>query len=94
MLRNRVKGWLKIVLTSPFVFLVCQAERDGDNIWATINTTSNQDGHTVTPLIAPSGQQQQQLLCDMYSSLGDDVDNIDYIEAHGEEATSVYINIY
>uniref|UniRef100_A0A2C9MA35 Uncharacterized protein n=1 Tax=Biomphalaria glabrata TaxID=6526 RepID=A0A2C9MA35_BIOGL len=59
------------------------ALRDGDRIWATIETGSNQDGHTVTPISAPSGDQQIKLLDQVYKNSGVDVGKIDYIEAHG-----------
>ncbi|XP_025087737.1 uncharacterized protein LOC112560253 [Pomacea canaliculata] len=59
------------------------AVRDGDNIWATIYTGVNQDGHTVAPITAPSGLQQIRLLEHIYSNLDIDVSGIDYIEAHG-----------
>ncbi|KAL8578301.1 hypothetical protein ACOMHN_005692 [Nucella lapillus] len=59
------------------------AERDGDKIWATVYTGSNQDGHTVSPLTAPSGIQQQSLLNSVASKIHLDLDRIDYIEAHG-----------
>ncbi|KAK0063022.1 phthiocerol synthesis polyketide synthase type I PpsC, partial [Biomphalaria pfeifferi] len=58
------------------------ALRDGDRIWATIETGSNQDGHTVTPISAPSGDQQIKLLDQVYKNSGVDVGKIDYIEAH------------
>ncbi|KAH9491619.1 hypothetical protein Btru_031049 [Bulinus truncatus] len=59
------------------------ALRDGDRVWATIETGSNQDGHTVTPISAPSGDQQIKLLTQVYSNSGIDLNRIDYIEAHG-----------
>ncbi|XP_076458184.1 phenolphthiocerol/phthiocerol polyketide synthase subunit C-like [Babylonia areolata] len=59
------------------------AERDGDNIWATLYTGTNQDGHTVSPLTAPSGIQQQSLLHSVSSQIGLDLERVDYIEAHG-----------
>ncbi|XP_041378948.1 phenolphthiocerol/phthiocerol polyketide synthase subunit C-like [Gigantopelta aegis] len=59
------------------------AIRDGDNIWATIVTGTNQDGRTVSPMTAPSGEQQEQLLKTVYQKAGIDASDIDYIEAHG-----------
>ena len=64
--------------------IISQAIRDGDHVWATIDTGSNQDGRSVTPISAPSGEQQTRLLKTMYSKYKDDVEKIDYIEAHGE----------
>lgn len=61
-----------------------QAERDGDNIWATILTGSNQDGRSVTPMTAPSMSQQVRLLEQVYSNANIDIDRLDYIEAHGK----------
>ncbi|KAK7490873.1 hypothetical protein BaRGS_00017929, partial [Batillaria attramentaria] len=59
------------------------ALHDGDKIWATVCTGTNQDGHTVSPMTAPSGEQQKTLLHSMYGKFGVDVTSIDYIEAHG-----------
>ncbi|XP_041378947.1 phthioceranic/hydroxyphthioceranic acid synthase-like [Gigantopelta aegis] len=59
------------------------AIKDGDKIWATIVTGTNQDGRTVSPMTAPSGQQQEQLLKTVYQKAGIDASEIDYIEAHG-----------
>ncbi|XP_012938829.1 mycocerosic acid synthase-like [Aplysia californica] len=59
------------------------ALRDGDHIWATIETGSNQDGHSVTPISAPSGDQQLRLLETVYQDAAMDLEGIDYIEAHG-----------
>ncbi|XP_046556235.1 mycocerosic acid synthase-like polyketide synthase [Haliotis rubra] len=60
-----------------------QAMKDGDNIWGTIATGLNQDGHVAKPLTAPSGEQQAQLIQDVYSKHAIDTTSIDYIEAHG-----------
>nr|KAG5702446.1 hypothetical protein BaRGS_027533 [Batillaria attramentaria] len=59
------------------------ALHDGDKIWATVCTGTNQDGHTVSPMTAPSGEQQKKLLHSVYGKFGVDVANLDYIEAHG-----------
>ncbi|XP_055894489.1 phenolphthiocerol/phthiocerol polyketide synthase subunit C-like isoform X2 [Biomphalaria glabrata] len=60
------------------------AERENDKILAVITTGTNQDGHTVTPISAPSMSQQIQLLEDMYRDLSlEQLDEIEYIEAHG-----------
>ncbi|XP_055895701.1 uncharacterized protein LOC106056651 [Biomphalaria glabrata] len=60
------------------------AERDNDPILAVITTGTNQDGHTVTPISAPSMSQQIQLLEEMYRDLSlEQLDEIEYIEAHG-----------
>ncbi|XP_067674719.1 mycocerosic acid synthase-like polyketide synthase [Haliotis asinina] len=60
-----------------------QAMKDGNNIWGTIATGLNQDGHVAKPLTAPSGEQQAQLIQDVYSKHGINPASIDYIEAHG-----------
>ncbi|XP_046556231.1 phenolphthiocerol synthesis polyketide synthase type I Pks15/1-like [Haliotis rubra] len=65
------------------VKLLSQALHDGDNIWGTIVTGLNQDGRQVTPITAPSGKQQQELLNDIYTRYGIDPTEVDYIEAHG-----------
>ncbi|XP_048239891.1 hybrid PKS-NRPS synthetase pytA-like [Haliotis rufescens] len=65
------------------VKLLSQALHDGDNIWGTIVTGLNQDGRQVTPITAPSGKQQQELLKDIYTRHGIDPTQVDYIEAHG-----------
>ncbi|KAL8584659.1 hypothetical protein ACOMHN_002388 [Nucella lapillus] len=59
------------------------ALRDGDHIWATISTGTNQDGRTVTPITAPSGEQQKKLLHSVYDKFHVDLSQLDYIEAHG-----------
>ncbi|XP_067676784.1 mycolipanoate synthase-like isoform X2 [Haliotis asinina] len=65
------------------VKLFSQALHDGDNIWGTIVTGLNQDGRQVTPITAPSGKQQQELLNEIYTRHGIDPTEVDYIEAHG-----------
>ncbi|XP_046556232.1 hybrid PKS-NRPS synthetase pytA-like [Haliotis rubra] len=65
------------------VKLLSQALHDGDKIWGTIVTGLNQDGRQVTPITAPSGKQQQELLNDIYTRHGIDPTEVDYIEAHG-----------
>ncbi|XP_059155767.1 phenolphthiocerol/phthiocerol polyketide synthase subunit C-like [Physella acuta] len=56
----------------------------GDHILATIETGTNQDGHSVTPISAPSKEQQIQLLESIYKDYTlDELDAIEYIEAHG-----------
>ncbi|KAL8592692.1 hypothetical protein ACOMHN_037632 [Nucella lapillus] len=59
------------------------AVRDGDNIRAIVCTGTNQDGHSVTPITAPSGEQQKKLLHSVYDKYQIDVNHVDYIEAHG-----------
>jgi acyl transferase domain-containing protein len=66
------------------IFWSQQALRDGDKIWATLNTGTNQDGRTVSPMTAPSGQQQKVLMHSMYDKYQLDISRLDYIEAHGE----------
>lgn len=60
-----------------------QALDNNDHIWATVVSGVNQDGHTVTPVTAPSGTQQEKLMTDIYTKYGVDVSRLDYIEAHG-----------
>ncbi|KAH9495215.1 hypothetical protein Btru_015693 [Bulinus truncatus] len=60
------------------------AQRDNDRILAVIQTGTNQDGHEVTPISAPSKVQQTQLLEDMYRDFNlEQLDEVEYIEAHG-----------
>ncbi len=61
-----------------------QAELDGDHIWGTIVTGLNQDGRQATPITAPSGEQQENLLNEMYHRHNVNPTDIDYIEAHGK----------
>ena len=72
-------------------FISLQALRDGDKVWATVGTGTNQDGRTVTPMTAPSGEQQIELLRSVYKKHQVDVNQIDYIEAHGEFESVLYI---
>ncbi|XP_064600270.1 uncharacterized protein LOC135466619 [Liolophura sinensis] len=59
------------------------AEKSKDKIYATIVTGTNQDGHMAQPITAPSGDQQGQLLEDMYSLHLINKCTVQYIEAHG-----------
>ena len=72
-------------------FISLQALRDGDKVWATVGTGTSQDGRTVTPMTAPSGEQQIELLRSIYKKHQVDVNKIDYIEAHGEFERVMYI---
>ena len=65
-------------------FISLQALRDRDKVWATVGTATNQDGRTVTPMTAPSGEQQTELLRSVYKKHQVNVNKTDYIEAHGE----------
>ncbi|KAL5012951.1 hypothetical protein ScPMuIL_011502 [Solemya velum] len=60
-----------------------QARCDNDKIWGTIATQCNQDGRMATPITAPSGEQQKQLLELIYPASNIDAALIQYIEAHG-----------
>ncbi|XP_060068232.1 phenolphthiocerol/phthiocerol polyketide synthase subunit C-like [Ylistrum balloti] len=60
-----------------------QAKLDGNKIWCVIVTGCNQDGHTATPITAPSGRQQSALLERIYHDYDVDPKTIQYIEAHG-----------
>ncbi|XP_067674804.1 mycocerosic acid synthase-like [Haliotis asinina] len=68
-----------MVLIKP----LAQALHDGDNIWATVSTGVNQDGRAAQPITAPSGNQQLQLLHDLYRAHDVDPYTVEYIEAHG-----------
>ncbi|CAG5126989.1 unnamed protein product [Candidula unifasciata] len=59
------------------------AIKDKNKIWATIDSFSNQDGGTVTPMSKPSGEQQVRLLEEIYSRNRIDPKRLAYIEAHG-----------
>ena len=72
------------VTTCTMGFISLEALRDGDKVWAMVGTGTNQGGRTVTPMTAPSGEQQIELLRSVYKKHQVDVDKIDYIEAHGE----------
>lgn len=63
---------------------VFKAKRDKNKIWATIATCCNQDGHTATPITAPSSTQQEHLLKQIYSENKIDPASIQVIEAHGK----------
>ncbi|XP_055958872.1 phenolphthiocerol/phthiocerol polyketide synthase subunit B-like [Patella vulgata] len=60
-----------------------QALKDNDPIWATIVTSVNHDGQTVTPITTPSPQQQESLLNIVFDRHRIDPESVDYIEAHG-----------
>lgn len=60
-----------------------QAEGDHDRIYGTIKSISaNYDGKT-TSLIAPNGLAQQKLIENLYTKDDINVENIDYVLAHG-----------
>ncbi|CAL1539754.1 unnamed protein product, partial [Lymnaea stagnalis] len=60
------------------------SQRDGDKVMATIETQTNQDGHSVTPISAPSKEQQINLLEYTYRHMtNQQLEELDYIEAHG-----------
>ncbi|BFZ24038.1 hypothetical protein BsWGS_27077 [Bradybaena similaris] len=59
------------------------AIRDENNVWATIETGCNQDGGTVAPISKPSGEQQVQLLQEVWAKSAIDPKRLTYIEAHG-----------
>ncbi|XP_055956165.1 phenolphthiocerol/phthiocerol polyketide synthase subunit A-like [Patella vulgata] len=60
-----------------------QALKDNDPIWGTIVTAVNHDGQTVTPITAPSPQQQESLLDIVFDRYRINPESVDYIEAHG-----------
>ena len=53
-------------------------------MWATVGTGTNQDGRTVIPMTAPSGEQQKKLLQSICNKFQVDINQLDYIEAHGK----------
>ncbi|XP_063446687.1 phenolphthiocerol/phthiocerol polyketide synthase subunit C-like [Mytilus trossulus] len=59
------------------------AKRDSNKIWATIATDCNQDGHTATPITAPSASQQENLLHKVYLSNNVNPHDVQVIGAHG-----------
>ena len=61
-----------------------------NKIWSTIATDCNQDGHTATPITAPSSSQQEELLKRIYSENRVDPGDIHVIEAHGKK--KFYVN--
>ena len=64
--------------------LALKALKDGNKIWGIIKTGSNQDGHMVSPITAPSGLQQGQLMERMYEKHNVNKEQIQVIEAHGK----------
>nr|XP_046227978.1 highly reducing polyketide synthase cm3B [Scatophagus argus] len=67
-----------VVLLKPLK----KAIKDYNKIWGIVSKTAvNQDGHSVTPITKPSMIQQQELLQRVYSE--SDLENVQYIEAHG-----------
>lgn len=68
-----------IVLLKP----VEQAIADGDRIYAVIHSTAlNQDGKT-NGITTPNAVSQKDLLKKIYEQSGIDINQLDYIEAHG-----------
>jgi acyl transferase domain-containing protein len=64
--------------------------RDADKIWGTLVTGTNQDGRTVTPINAPSGEMQKQLMHAIYDKHQVDVTHVDCIEAHGRNCFPLF----
>ena len=91
-IRRPVTLWL----TCNMSIISPQALRDGDKVWATVGTGTNQDGHAVSPMTAPSGEQQKELLRSIYNKFQVDSNKLDYIEAHGkvESTTDMYVTYY
>jgi polyketide synthase PksN len=59
------------------------AEKDGDNIYGVILSTSENHGGRVNSLTAPNSGAQAELLKSAYERAGIDPKTISYIEAHG-----------
>lgn len=72
-------------------FILFKATKDKCNIWGIIKTGINQDGRTATPMTAPSSEQQQQLLFDVYKKYNVHPRNLQYIEVHGEHTNAKYM---
>ena len=81
-----------VIFLYTYFFFTSQALRDGDKVWATLGTGTNQDGRTVTPITAPSGEQQKKLLHSVYNKFQVDVNQLDYIEAHGKLQNMMYLS--
>ena len=64
---------------------IFQAIKDGNKVWATVKVGSNQDGSTTNPMTAPSGDQQLELLEQVYAACSFSPCDIQYIEAHGKQ---------
>ncbi|KAK3100043.1 hypothetical protein FSP39_013817 [Pinctada imbricata] len=60
-----------------------KAIAEGNKIYAVVYTGINQDGQTVTPITAPSTEQQKALLKTVYKHSKIDPGDIQYVEAHG-----------
>ncbi|MEL7019973.1 MAG: amino acid adenylation domain-containing protein [Bacteroidota bacterium] len=79
--RGMVKG-------NGMVFLVLKplehAIRDGDHVWATIQSTAiNNDGANKIGFTAPSVQGQAVAIRQAHQKAGITADQVDYVEAHG-----------
>ncbi|PSL48184.1 acyl transferase domain-containing protein [Chitinophaga niastensis] len=62
---------------------LADAQRDGDHIYGVIRGSAiNQDG-TTNGIIAPSGNSQERLECQVYDSFNIHPENIGMVEAHG-----------
>ncbi|HNF96878.1 MAG TPA: polyketide synthase, partial [Pseudomonadota bacterium] len=62
---------------------LCDAERDGDRVWAVIRGLAiNQDGRS-TGLTAPNVIAQQELIADALADAGVTAESIGYVETHG-----------
>ncbi|KAK3099657.1 hypothetical protein FSP39_007582 [Pinctada imbricata] len=60
-----------------------KAVADNNKIWGIIATGCNQDGHTTSPITAPSSVQQMRLLEKVFNESNVCPSTVQYIEAHG-----------
>ena len=63
-----------------------QAVKDEDHIWGYVVTGTNHNGHTTTPITAPSSTKQVALLKHVYVKHNVNPATIQYIEAHGNKS--------
>jgi len=68
-----------VVLIKP----LCQAEADGDHIYAVIKGSAVNHGGHVNTLTTPNPNAQMEVIVDAWQQAGVDPTTISYIEAHG-----------
>jgi phthiocerol/phenolphthiocerol synthesis type-I polyketide synthase D len=85
-LRIYVFVFVRSLNVSTVLIYIClvKAIRDGNKVWGVVATRCNQDGRMITPMTAPSGEQQVKLLNWIYTAIDVDPGMVDYIEAHGK----------
>lgn len=76
---GRGEGFVAVIIKSTDI-----AVMDKDDIYCEIIACSmNNDGQTAVPITAPSSQTQAQLSQQVLEDSGLDVDDVEYLEAHG-----------